>query len=341
MRPFLSPLFKRAGFTLTELMVGVGIFAIGASIVYPLFSGDLSLWARNFSINKSNNSLRYALQKLKRDIDMAVEPPTLMSYSGTGSSGVLTPLATTAVSAQAVMIWVNLGPAYDLQPSSGTTINPSAGVTLKRHIKSTSDPTPSSVVPQVGDRLMILDPAPYSTGMPETVTMGGSTITKPGRQITSVSIASNDTTTALFTVGLNLTNPLPTGIPASESALIIREVAYVAYTIKSPSGSAVERQLLYFPTTYNMNAAQLLIRDLDPTPQEIDTNTSAIVQPFNFYTGRANLSVLNVVLPIRAVDYDHALNDQELGTATTNTTFTEFDVYLRSAPQMGIKARLD
>jgi prepilin-type N-terminal cleavage/methylation domain-containing protein len=329
----------RAGFTLTELMMAVAIFAVGGLMVYPLFDGDLSLFARNFSINKSNNSLRWALQKLKRDIDMAVEPPTLMSYSGSATSGTLTPLASSAVSAQAIMLWVNLGPAYDLQPAGGT-LTPSSGVSLKRHIASTSDPTPSSVVPQVGDRLMIMDPAPYSTGMPETVTMGTGSITKPGRAVTSVSIAANDTTTATFTVGLNLTNALPTGIPASESAYFIREVAYVAYPVTA-GGKTLERDLLYFPTTYNMNAGQTLIRDLDPLPQEVDTNTSATIQPFNYYSGRGNLSVLNVILPIRAMDYDHALNDVHLGTAVTNTSGTEFDVYLRSAPQMGIKARLD
>ena len=88
---------------------------------------------------------------------MAVEPPTLMSYSGTTSSGTLTPLASTTVSAQAIMLWVNLGPAYDLQPAGGT-LTPSSGVILKRHIASGSDPTPSSVVPQVGDRLLIMGP---------------------------------------------------------------------------------------------------------------------------------------------------------------------------------------
>jgi prepilin-type N-terminal cleavage/methylation domain-containing protein len=341
MHPLSRWTFRRAGFTLTELMVAVGIFIVGGAVVYPLFIGDLSLYARNFSINKSNNSLRYALQKLKKDIDMAVEPPTLMSYSGSASSGTLTPLPAAAVSAQAILIWVNLGPAYDLQPSSGTTISPGSGVTLKRHVSSTSDPTPSAAVPQVGDRLMIMDPAPYGTGMPETVTMGGAAITKPGRTITSVSIAANDTTTATFTVTLDQTNPLPPGIPASEEAFVIREVAYVAYLVKDPSGNPVECDLLNYPTTYNMNAAQLLVRDLDPLPQEIDANTGAIVQPFNYYTGRGNLSPLNLVLPIRAVDYAHALNDQNLGTAQTNTSGTEFDVYLRSAPEMGIKVRLD
>jgi prepilin-type N-terminal cleavage/methylation domain-containing protein len=335
-----SRCFRRAGFTLTELMMAVAIFVIGGLIVFPLFDGDLSLFARNFSINKSNNSLRWALQKLKKDIDMSVEPPTLMSYSGSTTSGTLTALTSSTVSAQAILLWVNLGPAYDLQPSSGSTINPSAGVTLQRHIASSGDPTPSSVVPQIGDRLMIMDPSPYSTGMPETVTMGSGSITKPGRAVTSVSIASTDTTSPTFKVGLNLTNPLPTGIPASETAYFVREVAYVAYPVNA-GGNAVERDLLYFPTTANMNAGQTLIRDLDPLPQEVDANTSAVIQPFNYYSGRGNLSVLNVILPIRAMDYVHALNDVHLGAAVTNTSGTEFDVYLRSAPQMGIKARLD
>ena len=55
---------------------------------------------------------------------------------------------------------------------------------------------------------------------------------------------------------LDLTNTaLPTDIPASKSAYIVREVAYVANTITDASGNAVERQLLYYPTTNNMTNA--------------------------------------------------------------------------------------
>ena len=349
MTPILSRGFQRAAFTLTELMIAFGIFAIGAAIVYPMFEGDLSLYARNFSLNKSNNSLRYALQMLKNDIDMAVEPPQLMNYRVSGGTGILQP--TSANSAQAILVWVNLGPAYDLVPASNGNIAPASGVTLTR-----ASATPTV---QVGDRLIILTPDPYmGTGMPDNVTMDGVSMQKPGRRIKQI---TSSTATSL-TVQLDLIpTPLPAGIPAARSAYIAREVAYVAYTVNDSNGNPVEKQLLYFPSTSALpgtlpssfidmihptpgskTSARVLVRDLDPTPQEIDQFTNAIVQPFNFYGAPRTLSSrFNVVLPIRAVDYAHALNDRNLGGAAVNTSATEFDVYLRSSPQINNKYLLD
>ena len=275
---------------------------------------------------------------LKNDIDMAIEPPRLMNYSVSGSTGVLTP--STANSSQAILIWVNLGPAYDLVPNSGAgtggTVNTSSSITLRR---SSSSPTV-----QVGDRLVIMNPAPYSPsdtaslGMREYVTMNGVSIQKPGRRIASI---SSSTATSLV-VQLDLSNTaLPSGITGDKSVYIVREVAYAAYTVNDTLGNPVEQRLLYYPTTSFMTNPKILVRDLDPTPQETDPNTNATVQPFNYYGGLTNLSALNVILPIRAVDYARALNDRNLGAATTNTSSTEFDVYLRSSPLVGIKARLD
>ena len=325
MRPPSSRPSRLAAFTLTELMVAIAIFAIGGGIVYPLLSGDIQLYARNFSINKSDNSLRYSLQMLKRDINMGIEPPQLMTYTSSGNTGTLTAASSTAVSAQAIIIWVNLGPAYELS----ATVTPASGITLTR---AAATPTV-----QVGDRLVIENPAPYSTGMPDGKATCGAVMQAPGRRITGI---SNSSATSL-TVSLDLTTALPSGIAGSQSAYIVREVAYVANTINNASGSPVERDLIYYPTTANMSSSRQLVRDLDPLPQEIDPNTNATIQPFNFYGGRGSLSPLTVCLPIRALDYAHALNDRNLGSAATNTSGTEFDVYLRSTTQMGVKVRLD
>ena len=55
-------------------MIAVAIFVLGGGIAYPLLIGDLSLYVRNFSLNKSDNSLRYSLQKLKMDTRTAHVP---------------------------------------------------------------------------------------------------------------------------------------------------------------------------------------------------------------------------------------------------------------------------
>ena len=338
MRPSSSRSSRHAAFTLTELMVAIAIFAIGGGVVYPLLSGDIQLYARNFSINKSDNSLRYSLQMLKRDINMGIEPPQLMTYTSSGNTGTLTAASGSAVSAQAILVWVNLGPSFALP----ATVTPSSGITL------TTSASPAPTV-QVGDRLVIEDPAPYSTGMPDAKATCGATLSSPGRRITAVNNVTTTTTTVnqitttttSLTVSLDLTTPLPSGIASNQSAYIVREVAYAVTTVNNAAGKAVERDLIYYPTTANMSSSRLLVRDVDPLPQETDPNTNATIQPFNFYGGRGSLTPLSVCLPIRAIDYAQALNDRNLGGAATNTSGTEFDVYLRSTTQMAIKVRLD
>ena len=350
----LRPNFRRAGFSLTELLVAASIFVVGGAVAFPFLSGDVSLYARNFSINKSNNSLRYSLQTLKRDIDMSIEPPLLMSYSVSGTGvATFTPLASTATSGQAIITWVNLGPAYQMLPASGASgpIKPSAGIVLNRHIGTAGTEELSAPLPQVGDRLLFMNPAPYSTGMPETVVMNGVSVVKPGRLITRVSPASDPappaTPTTSFTVWIDGTNPLPVDtsgnctVLGNNSVYIFREVAYAAYTLNDSTGKPVERQLCCYPSTATLTNPQIITHDLDPAPQEIDTNTGAVVQPFNYYGGRGTLNPLSVNLPIRALDYAHAIADRNLGGAATDTSSTEFNVFLRSNPTMGIKVRLD
>lgn len=318
-------------------MMAVGILIVGLGIAYPLFMGDFNLYTRNFSLNKSNNSLRSSLQKLKSDIDMSIEPPWLVNYSVSGSTGVLTPQASTVTSAQGILLWVNLGQAFDMIPTAGPntggTVTPSTGIKVRY---AASAATTLTAMPQIGDRLIIMSPAPYTAGMFETVTMNGATIQKPGRKLTSVTKNGDGT----LTLGLDLTNPLPAGILGDQTVYVVREVAYVANTLLSGT-TPVERQLVRYATTAAMNVPDVLIRDLDPDPQETDSNTGATIQPFNYYGKRGTLSPLNVCLPIRALDFARSLAERNLGGAQPGTSATEFNVYLRSNTQLGIRARLD
>ena len=295
---------------------------------------------------------------------MAVEPPFLMSYSVSGGTASFTPLATNATSAQALLVWVNLGPSYEMLPGGSTAkagvyvapapIAPSTGVVLNRHVVDTSNPREGyAPLPQVGDRLLFLSPAMYSTGMPDTPTSGApaGTITKPGRRITAVTAVGggnldpDDRTTAQFMVQLDLTNPLPTSngkctVTGPNSVYILREVAYAINVINGADGVPTECQLLRYPSTVDLTHPQVLIRDLDPLPQEIDANTGATIQPFNYYGGRGALSALNVNLPIRALDYAHNIGDRNLAVNQKVGTSTA-ELILRSNPTMSIKSRLD
>ena len=338
---------SQAGFKMAELMVAAGIFVLGGGIAYPLLVGDVALYARNFSLNKSNNSLRLSLQHLKQDIDMAIEPPKLVSYRVSGAAGVLKPLPDTTVSAEGILLWVSLGPAYDMQgaDAGGSGTVPAAGtITLNRRVNaapSASDPFPGSPMPQIGDRLVIMSPAPYDPGMPEAVTMDGVSVKKPGRRIKAVNGQTSgpvaDTNSSSLTVQLDLTNTaLPAKITGPQSVYVVREVAYAVYTLNDAGGNPVERRLLRYASTADMTAGTTLIRDVDPAPLEIDPSTAAVIQSFNYYKGgRGTLSPLSINLPVRAVDYANAITTRQA------TASSEFNVSLRSSPQMGIKVRLD
>ena len=336
---------SQAGFKLAELMVAIGIFVLGGGVAYPLLVGDVALYARNFSLNKSHNSLRLSLQRLKQDIDMAIEPPILVSYRVSGSTGVLKPLPAATVSAQGILLWVSLGPSYDMQPTSAsdTKVPVTGTITLNRRVNTAPtalDPFPNSPMPQIGDRLIIMSPGPYTAGMPENVTMDGNTISKPGRRIiavngrTSGNIADNNSSTVQVKLDLGNT-PLPATITGPQSVYIVREVAYVVYALNDAGGNPVERRLLRYASTNDMTAADPLIRDVDPAPLEIDANTNAVIQPFNYYGGRGNLTPLSINLPVRALDYANAVASRQA------TASSEFNVYLRSSPRMGVKVRLD
>ena len=339
------PSISRAAFTLAEMMVALAIFSIGMSVAYPFLVSELNLYARNFSINKSNNSLRYSLQSLKRDIDMAIEPPVLATYTGSGSTAALTPMNSAAISAQAILVYVNFGPAYNMpsanQDNSPIT-NPANGINLVGHY-TTGAGDASASLPAVGDRLLIMSPAPSSAAMLETITNGATTYTKPGRRITKVTLTSSTSAGVKFTVWVDQSNtalpssPYP---PGDQSVYLFHESAYIANVVNNAAGTAVERQLLYVQNTANLANPAILIHDLDPTPQEIDTNTGVTVQPFNYYTGRGNFSSLAVNLPIRAVDYAHAVAERNLTAGQINLS-SEFNVFIRSNPNMSMKYRMD
>lgn len=331
-----------------ELMVSVGIVAIGMSIAYPFLVSGMDLYARNFSINKSNNSLRHSLQLLKRDINMAIEPPMLATYTITGSTSTITPLVDSTVSAQAILVYVNFGPSYNMPSTTQdhfTPIpNPALGISLVGRFITATGTNQQKGLPAVGDRLLITSPSPSSAGMPEKFTSGSTTYTKPGRRITGVTLVSNTAATGLkFTVTIDQSNtalpsnPYPFG---DQAVYLFHESAYMAYNVTDGSGNIVERQLRYVENTANIANPKILVRDLDPNPQEIDAITTKVVQPFNYYGGRGNFSSLAVNLPIRAVDFARAIAERRVATGQIDVS-SESNVFIRSNPAMAMKFRMD
>ena len=180
-----TPLRRTArGFTLVELLITMSALGLVGGIAYAVIVDGFEQFARNISLNKSDNSLRYCLQRLKRDITTAVQPPTLVSYDPTRARPLMA--ATVAglglTSAPGIRLVVNSGPAYSLTPVSANSDVPPTGTTppipantlsykLWRHVPNGTngtDPAPLPVIDVTrsasndyshNDRLMFLSPA--------------------------------------------------------------------------------------------------------------------------------------------------------------------------------------
>lgn len=339
---------RRAAFTLTEMMVALAVLSVGTSIAYPFLITQMNLYVRNFSINKSNNSLRKSVLLLQRDIDMAVAPPTLATYAGSGSTATIVPLPDSTLSADAILVYVNFGSAYNMpsvtQDHKTAITNPVLGVTLVGKFITASGTDQQKGMPSVGDRLLIMSPSPSSSTMLDT-----NNYNKPGRQITKVTPISNDSTNGCrFTLTLALNpagspkgTPLPgTGTTADpypdgdQSVYLLHESAYMTYTVTNGTDN-VEKQLLYVENTANLASPKILIHDLDTDPKEVVSG--AAVKPFNYAAGgRGTFSATSINLPIRAFDYAHAIAERGVAAGQVNVS-SEFNVFIRSAPTMYTK----
>ena len=368
MEPGPSPLpspARRNAFTLLELLVSLGVLTLGGAIVYPFLSGDLGLYTRNFSINKSNNSLRHSLQSLKRDLDMSIEPPLLVTATidAKGTATLAPQTVVTPQYAQAILAYVNYGPAYQLQPASTavppvpTLINATKAITINRYVATAAnlaaDPfAVTSPLPSVGDRILFMSPGPYSAGMSENVDLttgkpvtaaSANTVVKPGRLITAVNpVVGSGSPPTQFTVTLDQTNGLKdttSGVSLvkdNNSVYFFRESVYAVRAV-----NAGESQLVYYASVSNLTKPKLIIRDLDPNPQEIDAVSGKAIAPFNYYARAGNTYPLSVNLPVRALDWASSIGDRNLGGKAADTSSAEFNLYLRSSTLMKIKGRLD
>ncbi len=347
-----------AAFTLTELLISLTLFSVVGAIIYTVFIGDLSLYVRNLSINKSTNSLRTSLQQLKHDIEAAIEPPQLVNYDPTKGASAITAVASGVTSAQGIRIQVNTGPAYNLPVDADLGKNAlcyfpanATSFVLERHVPSGNNGVDPAPAPRAegninhNDRLMFLYPPqsvinpanPPASYTQQRIVEGGVTTYNRAEGSFPRPSAANDKSTKRFTVELENVagQPLPP-ILENNSALIIHEVAYVAYTVTDANGNPVSRELRYFPSADDPSDYKVVSVDLDPNPQERDAK-GKIVQPFNYQTGSSSLFVN---LPIRAVDYAQSIAERYAAAGKIDNA-SEFNVFISSKPTMANKIKLD
>ena len=127
-----ATLRRHAGFTLAELLVSTAVAVIIGGIAYSLLGAAMSLYIRNLSLNKSDNSLRVSMQRLKRHVTLATSTPQLVNYDPTRTPAMLIAAPVGTTTAQGIRIMVNLGPAYSLLPLTVPALNSRPPVTPSR-----------------------------------------------------------------------------------------------------------------------------------------------------------------------------------------------------------------
>jgi hypothetical protein len=217
----LNKVKRNAAYTLTELGIVAGTFAVVGGTIYVLMTAGLNLFAKNHAVNKSSEMVRGTLDRMTRDLHAAIEPPALIDSSGatvpvTGS----TPVAAAGVKFRMFIA----GPVRI--PSAASASATSVALAIQSSDKR----------PTVGQFLVI--PASTLNVLPQDVYA----------RISSVGGGPTTPTLGLTgTLGSFLTPPAATGTvaPANTIAHIVQEAAYVVTTPQPPARQIPE--LRFYP----------------------------------------------------------------------------------------------
>src|SRR5436190_22123738 len=85
---------KAAAFTITELVVGAGVFAIISVAVISFLSMSTRLIGRNLTTNHSHDSVRASTQRMLAELHGASSAFTLVDFNGTTYTDVASPSPT-------------------------------------------------------------------------------------------------------------------------------------------------------------------------------------------------------------------------------------------------------
>jgi type II secretory pathway pseudopilin PulG len=77
----LFPKSHRAAFTIAEIMVSAGVFAIASVAIYQVLNTGVVLAARNSAVNLAHQQTRQAADRLMRDIHNSISVPVLLDVN--------------------------------------------------------------------------------------------------------------------------------------------------------------------------------------------------------------------------------------------------------------------
>src|SRR5688500_5814896 len=76
-----QPVSSRAGFTLAEIIIAVGVISLLGIIFFQVLQSGLTLSAKNTAVNAAHEEARQGILRMTRDIHAAISVPQLRDSS--------------------------------------------------------------------------------------------------------------------------------------------------------------------------------------------------------------------------------------------------------------------
>lgn len=284
--------FSRSAFTLVELLVAATVSAVIGGGIFYFLNTALILCAKNFSLNYSNSSLRYALDRLDVEVAQAITIPTLIDADGNVATSTSGPASGVRFDKYVGGPYIVTHPGGAGLPAATTTF------TLKRSVASLASPP----VPGPNDVIRIDNP-----NMTLRPRVSSCVAAAPAGNLQSLTVA----------LAGNLGADIFWNATEDKPADLIRQVAFV---VANTGGT---NELRYYPTVetvtdYSNAAAYVVLTNNVGTQAGEGT-------PFSLVTANGR-QLLNVSMRVQSQSYTRYLEKKE---ASEFNTFLRVDTAFR------------
>lgn len=264
---------SQGAFTLVEIVLALAVGVVVSALAFTYLRTGSLLFAKNVSMNRSNNELRETLDKITDRVQTAVNVPVLIDATG----------AVTATTPAAGVYYDRLlGDTYIVQNPSGTGLAAAATQVVVQYSSSAYASPPD---PKPGDVLLI---AGAATGMRPMVK----------------NIAGNPTFTAGTprTATITLNAALGTAIAWDSTQVMTAQLIHREALIVVPSGTrcALQKYLNFETDQTTSTIVTYLVG-----------NQSTENTPFSIVTAGLD-KLLNVDFRVRATGFDNVLASKEV-----------------------------
>ncbi len=294
---------KRAGYTITEMIVALGVFALGSLGMWQCISATFFLTAKNTGLNLSHASLQNAVDTLAERLRASMQLIDVATFDGTTFTHVDETAATGASAAGNAVRFLRVLPvSLFTLPDDGalyTETNPQNPYSPLYPDYLTAANTKVKVVftppgPGVATKEFALDLKharlfPRFPYLSENVLAGNDPGTKPGLALSSVPVL------AATPEVLNLTNGLPATartVPSCNQAYLVIESAAAVLN----RGTYAE--MIYYADANDLTRKVSLTTGLGVSTTGAGPNVFALLKTAGALTDAAARNSLCVTLPV-------------------------------------------